>query len=155
MFQLLKFSENPETPKVDVLVEYDLLKGGTNKTEASHDTKAIAARWVEIVQTKYIQEHLKAFIRHKVILSERSSTWTDAINKTEKLLSLELCRRELNACVDYPLDSICSVVLLLEKHLINILPMPYNKSYKSSKYNLDAILEFCKEYLHGPKNFIQ
>lgn len=83
---------------------------------------------------------VKRYIKHKIILSEKS-TW---YNNTKQRISLEHAYYLMRSfCKDaaYLNDrDVARLVILNKQHLFNILPAELNHSYQSSLTNYNEIL---------------
>lgn len=154
MFELLKYSHDPTSGKVDVMVEYDLVRGGSHRHKAQFDNQVLAVKWINKTMYSVLKHQLIAFIQHKEILKSKTTTWATDQNRSEKEIALEKCKRNINHCMQYPMHYMCELVEKLKEDLFLILPEVYNSSYASSKFKLNEIIMFCREYLHGPKKIV-
>jgi hypothetical protein len=154
MFELLKYSHDPTSGKVDVVVEYDLVKGGSHRHKTQFDNQALAVKWVNNTMYSVLKHQLIAYIKHKEILKAHAKTWATEQNRREKEIALEKCKGNIDQCMQYPMHYMCELVEKLKDDLYLILPEVYNSSYTSSKFKLNEIIMFCREYLYGPKKIV-
>lgn len=88
---------------------------------------------------------LHSYVGHSFhIYKATSSNWhlkkMEEIDKVKNLIS------EFDK--GYPLAILCFKIYKIREKLINILPLPTNSSYESSKLNLEEIILFCKSVLN-------
>ncbi len=147
MFQLVRFDENPTSHITDVIVKYEWEGGEERRIQKTFKDVEFARKWMNEQRKIYGHEKLRRFVAHKKILSQTSNSWSTKEEEMEKLASLDICLREVEAVKDYPLWSLAKLIESLYSHLVKILPLQHNLHYKSSKIILNDLWVFSQEVI--------
>ncbi len=142
MFTVLRFWPQ-KSGLYAVMFQFDKADG-TIHEESRFLPEAEANEFLFRSKQQYIWNKLNRFVVHKKLLSEKSQHWSAEHNRASKLDSLTRCLRDVKIMKEYPDDMICRWIITMEQHLMNILPLQYQRDYAGSLKNLRDMLVFSR-----------
>lgn len=150
MFQsnIVVDSSGHDQLSIHVEVVYDMTGNKEMKFDKLFHSSDQAVKWLGTQRLIYIRSKLKAFVNHKKILSEKTSTWCRPEDRSKKIKSLESCIRELSIINDKNLYQVSVMILRIYWDLVNILPLQNSATFSSQIKNLNDISQLAVEVIN-------